>query len=49
MTDMVRTLNVTLDDSDFENAERVKEDLGLTWQEFVIEATEAIEQRENGE
>lgn len=46
---MVRTLNVTLDNSDFENAERVKEELGLTWQEFVIEATDALEQLEESD
>lgn len=42
---MVRTLNVTLDDADFEYVESVKDDLGLTWKEFLLEATEAIEER----
>lgn len=44
---MVRTLNVTLDDGDFERVEAVKDDLGYTWQEFILEATEALE--ESGE
>jgi hypothetical protein len=44
---MVRTLNVTLDDSDFERIKAVKEDLGLTWQEFVLQATDALEERED--
>lgn len=43
---MVRTLNVTLDDSDFEQIKDVKEDLGLTWQEFVLQATDALQERE---
>ena len=44
---MVRTLNVTLDDNDFERIKAVKEDLGLTWQEFVFQATDALEERED--
>jgi len=44
---MVRTLNVTLDDSDFEQIKNVKEELDLTWQEFVLQATEALQEREN--
>lgn len=44
---MVRTLNVTLDDADFEQIKSVKEELGLTWEEFALEATEALKQREN--
>jgi len=43
---MVRTLNVTLDDSDFEQIKKVKEDSGLTWEEFVIQAADALKQRE---
>jgi methionine synthase I (cobalamin-dependent) len=39
---MVRTLNVTLDDSDFERAKSVKEELNLTWPEYIREATEAL-------
>ena len=41
---MVRNLNVALDDDDYERASAVKEDLGLTWEEFVVEATEALEE-----
>jgi len=44
---MVRTLNVTLDDSDFEHIKNVKEELGMTWQEFMLQATDALEQTEN--
>ncbi|MFQ3319399.1 MAG: hypothetical protein ACI80F_001463 [Natronomonas sp.] len=44
---MVRTLNVTLDDGDFEHIKDVKEELGLTWQEFILQATEALQEREN--
>lgn len=43
---MVRTLNVTLDNTDFEQVENVKDELGLTWQEFVIEAANALAERE---
>lgn len=44
---MARTLNVTLDDADFEQIKTLKEELGLTWEEFALEATEALKQREN--
>lgn len=44
---MVRTLNVTLDDSDFEDIQDVKDNLGLTWQEFVIEAADALKHQED--
>lgn len=44
---MVRTLNVTLDDSEFEDVERVKDELGLTWQEFVTQAADALAERED--
>ena len=39
--------NVTLDDSDFEHIKAVKEDLELTWQEFVLQATDALEEQED--
>ena len=39
---MVRTLNVTLDDEDFQEAERVKDEIGLTWEGFVKEATRCL-------
>jgi len=39
--------NVTLDDSDFERIEAPKEDLWLTWQESVVQAMDALEEREN--
>lgn len=44
---MVWTLNVTLDDDDFEQIKEVKEKLGLTWEEFALQATEALKQRED--
>jgi antitoxin component of RelBE/YafQ-DinJ toxin-antitoxin module len=39
---MVRTLNVTLDDDDFQRAEQVKDEIGLTWEGFIKEATRPI-------
>lgn len=40
---MVRTLNVTLDDDTFAQVEHVKNELGLTWEEFILEAANALE------
>lgn len=39
---MVRTLNVTLDDDDFNQAEYVKDEIGLTWEGFIKEATRCL-------
>ncbi len=39
---MVRTLNVTLDDDDFAQAEHVKDEIGLTWEGFIKEATRTL-------
>lgn len=44
---MVRTLNVTLDDDDFEQIKRVKENSGLTWGDFILQASDALKQRED--
>lgn len=44
---MVRTLNVTLDDDDFARVENVKEEIGLTWQELIIQAGNALAERED--
>lgn len=44
---MPRNVNVALDTSDFEYVERVKEDLDLTWEEFLTEAAECLEERED--
>lgn len=39
---MVRTLNVTLDDGDFQRAEQVKDEIGLTWEGSLKEAIRTI-------
>lgn len=43
---MVSTINVTLDDRDAERIKEVKEELGLTWPEFLSEAADALAERE---
>jgi len=40
---MVKRLNVPLDDSDYERVSEVKNELGLTWEEFLIEAANCLE------
>jgi len=42
---MVTHLNIALDDSAAERVRAVKEDLGLTWAEFVAEAADTLENR----
>lgn len=42
---MVTTLNISLNDSDADRARTVKDERGLTWEEFIIEATVALENR----
>lgn len=44
---MVTTLNVTLDDSEYENARRVKEARGETWAEFIASAADQLDEGEN--
>jgi antitoxin component of RelBE/YafQ-DinJ toxin-antitoxin module len=39
---MVTTLNITLDDEVAEHAREVKDELGLTWAEYVEEAAGAL-------
>ena len=46
---MVRNVNVALDDSDYEEVNRVKEELDLTWEEFIIEAAECLDEHGTGE
>ena len=46
---MVKRLNVPLDDSDYETARQVKDDLDLTWEEFIIEAAECLGEHGTGE
>jgi hypothetical protein len=49
MSDMSKQVTVTLDDEDFEYATEMKEFLGLTWEELMIEAAECLnEQIVNG-
>lgn len=38
-----KTLNITLAESEYEDARAVKDELDLTWEEFVIEATDALD------
>lgn len=40
---MVTHLNIALDDDAAERVRSVKEDLGLTWAEFLVEAADALE------
>jgi hypothetical protein len=40
---MVTNLNITLDDDVADDARDVKDELGLTWPEFIEEATDALE------
>lgn len=43
---MVKRLNVALEDADFESIEQVKDKLGYTWEEFVLQAAECLQERE---
>jgi hypothetical protein len=45
MSDMSKQVTVTLDDEDFEYATEMKEFLGLTWEEFMIEAAECLDEQ----
>lgn len=47
-TTMVRRLHITLGDDDFERVQAVKEELGVTWEEWALEATDALERRALG-
>lgn len=40
---MVKRLNVALNDDDFQKVKSVKDDLDMTWEEFVLEATECLQ------
>lgn len=42
---MPTTLNITLADDDADRARAVKDALGLTWEEFIIEAADALDAR----
>lgn len=43
MSDMSKQVTVTLDDEDFEYATEMKEFLGLTWEEYMIEAADCFD------
>ena len=43
---MVKTLNVTLDDNVHERAKRVKNELDLTWPEFIERAADELQEPE---
>ena len=40
---MVRSINVTMDDEDYQDAKSVKDQLGLTWEEYINRAREELE------
>lgn len=44
---MVRTLNVPMDDKNFENVKEIKERRGLTWEDFLLKAVSVYESRIN--
>lgn len=44
--DMVRNLHATLDDDVYQEVKDVKDELGLTWEEFVVEAAECLQERD---
>lgn len=46
---MVRNIHVTLDDGDADRVQAVKDDLDLTWREFLLKAAEALEDDEGAE
>jgi len=39
---MVKTVNVTLDDEVHERATEAKEELGLSWNEYIEEAADCL-------
>jgi hypothetical protein len=46
---MAKHVSVTLDDEDFAYATEMKDYFGLTWEEYMIEAAESLdEQMHNG-
>jgi len=44
---MVKHIHATLDDDDHERVEAVKDELGVTWEEFIIQAAEQFEVAED--
>jgi len=41
---MVRNVNVALDDNEYQEVKQIKEELNLTWEEFLIEAAICLEE-----
>ena len=39
---MVKNVNAALDDADYQRAKDVKDQLGLTWSKFIMEATRLL-------
>jgi len=46
---MFRNTNVALDDEDYQEVSQIKEELGLTWEGFIIEATECLEENQTSD
>lgn len=40
---MPRTINVTVSDTEFERLNDIKDEFGMTWREFVVEAGSCLE------
>jgi len=43
---VVKTLNISLNDEDYERVQSVKQNLGVTWAEFVTVAAEELDEEE---
>lgn len=43
---MVKHLHITLDDTEHERINAVKNDAGMTWREFLVAASDAFEAQE---
>jgi len=43
---MVKQVHVALSDEDHSKAKGIKDELGLTWEEFILRAAEEFEQNE---
>lgn len=42
---MVKNLNIALEEDDYQRLKSIKEEAGLTWEEFVTEAGECLRER----
>lgn len=43
---MVKHLHITVDDAEHERISELKDSAGLTWREFLLEASDAFESQE---